>query len=200
MNNTFRNREKSKFRRRKTPEYLQLGHMPIHIRFSSEEDTNDNTSTVQQTTAPGPLSEEHFPTLEKTTKHEANMEQKTQSANTNGSPKARQVQLITKGDSDDFLEDALQVLPGMVQFEKDVMATDDGEESSPRSSDKKCTAVTPNSKSSKDSSKVKGHTRTPTKSSTATKQELDKNAATAHGAQKEKDAATKQELCNIRHH
>ena len=63
MNNTFRNREISKFRRKQTPEYLQLGHMPIHIRFSSEEDTNDNTSTVQQTTAPGPLSEEHFPTL-----------------------------------------------------------------------------------------------------------------------------------------
>ena len=126
------------------------------------------------------------------------MEQKTQSANTNGSPKARQAQPIMKGDSDDFLEDALQVLPGMLEFEKKMAATDDGEESSPNSSNKKRTAVTPNSKSSKalDSSKAKDHTRTSTKSSTATKQELDENAATAHGAQKEKDAATKQELCN----
>jgi len=112
MNNTFRNRVISEFRRRQTPEYLQLGYMPIHIRFTSEEDTTDKTTIVQQTTAPGPLSEENFPTLEKTTaKDEANMEQKTQSANTNGSPKARH---NTKGNTDDFLADALQILPGML--------------------------------------------------------------------------------------
>ena len=209
MNNIFRNRDISEFRRRQTPEYLQLGYMPIHIRFKSEEDTTDNTTILQQPTAPGPLSEEHFPTLERTTaKYETNMEQKTQSANANGSPKARP---NTKGGNDDFLEEALQVLPGMRDFEAKILATDECEESPPKLSNKKRHDDKSGKSASKDSSKGKehGHTSTKasekapvntggtsTKSSTATKQELDENAATKHGAQKEKVAATKQELCN----